>query len=103
MSESVESRIVAALEPIAPTWNAVKEDTKSDKADEPDTYFTFSVRTHGGAYADDDPTAEIALCTAQLHTPLASNPNSLIRRAKKAIHDAGFMVFGCTFTVTPLP
>ena len=43
MSASVEARIVAALEPIAPTWNAVKEDSKRNPALEPDTYFTYTV------------------------------------------------------------
>lgn len=88
--QSVEARIVAALEPIAPAWNAVKEDSESDRAMEPDIYYTFKVSTHGAGYADDEPTAEIALCTVWLHMPLASNPASLIRRSKAAIHEAGF-------------
>lgn len=90
MSASVESRIVAALEPIAPTWNAVKEDSSRNPALEPDTYFTYTVNTRGDGYADDDPTVEVYLCTAYLHAPLASNPLQLIRRVKEAIHRAGF-------------
>lgn len=90
MSASVEARIVAALEPIAPTWNAVKEDSKRNPALEPDTYFTYTVNTRGDAYADDDPTVEVYLCTAYLHCPLASNPTKIIRRAKRQLHDAGF-------------
>lgn len=90
MPDSVESRIVAALEPIAPTWNAVKEDSSRNPALEPDTYFTYTVNTRGDGYADDDPTIEVYLCTAYLHVPLASNPMKLISRAKAAIHNAGF-------------
>jgi len=88
--QSVEARIVAALEPIAPTWNAVKEDSQCDRSKETDTYFVFKVNTLGDAYADDNPTVELNLCTVWLHTPLASNPSSLIRQAKNAIHGAGF-------------
>ena len=88
--QSIEARIVAALEPIAPTWNAVKEDSQRDRANEPDTYFTFKVSSHGDAYADDEPTVELNLCTAWLHAPLASNPSALIRRVKTRIHNAGF-------------
>jgi len=88
--QSIEARIVAALEPIAPTWNAVKETSDRDKSKEPTTYFTFKVNSRGDAFADDEPTVEIQLCTAWLHTPLASNPASLIRRAKSAIYQAGF-------------
>ncbi len=85
---SIEGRIVAALSPIAPTYLAVKVDAMNDP--EPETYFTFRVNTQGGCYADDDPTVEVALATAYLHAPLASNPNSIVRRAKAALHGAGF-------------
>lgn len=87
---SIDARIVAALEPLAPTWNAVKEDSAHDQALEPTTYFTFHYNTHGAAYADDEPTAEISLISVYLHAPLASNINSLIRQAKSAVHGAGF-------------
>lgn len=90
MEKSIEARLVDALEPIAPAWNAVKVDSHKDQAEEPDTYFTFRVNTHGDAYADDEPTMELALITVSLHAPLASNPSGLIRRAKSALHRAGF-------------
>lgn len=90
MSDSTEARIVAALDPIVPTWNAIKENSEHAQENEPKVYCTFTVNTRGDAYADDDPTVEVALCTAYLHAPLAMNISSLVRRMKQAIHSAGF-------------
>ena len=90
MEKSIDARVVAALDPIAPTWAAVKESSARNRAEEPDIYFTYQYTTHGGAYADDEPSAEIAYITAILHAPLAAKITGYVRRAKASIHKAGF-------------
>lgn len=90
MDVSIDARIVAALDPIAPAWNAIKEDTEREKHEEPNIYFTFQYATHGIGYADDEPTGELALITAYLHAPLSINITGLVKLTKVALHRAGF-------------
>lgn len=90
MNESIDARIVSALDALAPVWNAVKEDEHETPSDEPDTYYTFQYSTRGDGYADDEPTAEVALIMLHLWAPLNGNLSTLIRRTKSAIHAAGF-------------
>lgn len=88
--ESIDARLVAALSPIAPVWNSVKEDVEADPAEEPEVYFTFQYTTRGADYADDEPTVEIVSVHLHLWAPLTQNMTGLIRQTKAAVHRAGF-------------
>lgn len=61
------------------------------KADElPEKYFTFSISRGGSDFADDEPGAE--LCDVSIHflAPFRGNNRELLKKARKALHKAGF-------------
>lgn len=87
--QSVDALIVSALSDIAPVWNAVKEENENKTVEE--TYFVFNYSTYGADYADDDPNEELHLIQVHLVAPLASNISGIIKQAKRALHDAGFL------------
>ena len=88
MAKTVDALITSALEPIAPTWNSVKEQNNDQTTE---TYFVFNYSSFGADYADDDPCAERYLIQVHLFAPLACNISGIIKQAKKALHDAGFL------------
>lgn len=90
MATTVDARIVAALESLAPVWNSVKEQN-NDQTEETETYFVFNYSTFGADYADDDANAERYLIQVHLFAPLASNISGLIKQAKLALYEAGFL------------
>lgn len=90
MANTVDALIVSALDSIAPVWNSVKEQN-NDQTEETETYFVFNYSTFGADYADDDPGAERYLVQVHLFAPLASNPTGIVKQAKKALHNAGFL------------
>lgn len=90
MAQTVDTLIVSALESIAPVWNSVKEQN-NDNTEETGTYFVFNYSSFGADYADDDPNAELYLVAVHLYAPLASNISGIIKQAKRALHDAGFL------------
>lgn len=87
MPDSVDKRIVSALDPILHVWNVIKEKENEEVTD---SYYAFNYSTHGIGYADDDPTAELAIIQVHLIAPLNENITSLIKQTKRALHDAGF-------------
>ena len=87
MSESVDKRIVSALDSILPVWNVIKE---KDNEEVTDSYYAFNYSTHGIGYADDDPTAELAIIQVHLIAPLNVNLTGLIKQTKRALREAGF-------------
>lgn len=88
-TQSVDAMLVSVLSGIAPVWNAVKEENETKTVEE--TYFVFNYSTFGADYADDDPCEERHLIQVHLFAPLASNISGIIKQAKRALHDAGFL------------
>lgn len=91
---TVDTKIVYALQSIAPVWNSVKESEpvgdEEREQQKTDIYFVFNYSTLGAGYADNDPTGELYLIQVHLFAPLATNLTRIKWRTKAALHLAGF-------------
>ena len=83
---SVEARVKAALDvfgdPVEKSVLYVATDAKR--------YYTFSCKSFGDAFGDDEPDCERWLVTVHLFAPLTENCVRRARATKRALSDAGF-------------
>lgn len=89
---SINSTLVSALTPIAPTETDAYEGggTAGRSQGKREIYITFNYDTIPDDFGDDEPGHERALIQVHLYAPVGRNVLPQRRAIKRALHGAGF-------------
>lgn len=87
--DSVDKRIVSALDHLAPTAAWAEIDNDDDEVIR-STYIVFNYSTYPVVFGDNQVPYERYICQVHIFTPAKFNPLKLKREVKQALHRAGF-------------